>query len=205
MSTQINIVASCVIGHNSIIKNGVKLYEKSAANMQAFLMQAYADFDINYPKFYKMDGLSKLGWFASEILLKDVDKGGIAPEDVALVLLNANASLDTDIKYYDTVADIASPSLFVYTLPNIMMGEISIRNNFKGENAFFIFEEFDAAFVEKYVTNLLETGKAKYCICGWVDVLDEQYKAALFLINIAGNGNLFTAGNLQKIFNGGNV
>lgn len=205
MSTQINIVASCVIGHNNIIKNSVKLYEKSAANMQAFLMQAYTDFGINYPKFYKMDGLSKLGWFAAEVLLKDIDLAGTAPEDIALVLFNANASLATDIKYYDTVADIASPALFVYTLPNIMMGEISIRNNFKGENAFFIFEQFDAAFTKQYVTTLLENGKAKYCICGWVDVLDEHYKAVLFLVTVTGRGAVFTAGNLQKIFNGENV
>jgi len=205
MSIQINILASCAIGNNTIVKDGVKLYEKRAAGMQAFLMQAYTDFAINYPKFYKMDGLSKLGWFASEVLLKDIHKAGIEPEDVAIVLLNANASLDTDIKYYDTVADIASPALFVYTLPNIMMGEISIRNNFKGENAFFIFEAFDAAFIEQYVTNLFENDKAKYCVCGWVDVLGDSYKAVLFLAAVTSGGILFTEDNLQKIFNGEDV
>ena len=77
------------------------------------------------------------------------------PEDIGVVLANANSSLDTDIKYFETVKDIASPALFVYTLPNIVIGEICIRHNFKGENAFFIFEEFDAGFIQQYVSNLI--------------------------------------------------
>ena len=44
-----------------------------------------------------------------------------------LVLSNANASLDVDLKYAKTMQTGASPALFVYTLPNIVIGEISIR------------------------------------------------------------------------------
>jgi hypothetical protein len=68
------------------------------------------------------------------------------PYATGIVLSNSNASLDADIKYYDSVANIPSPALFVYTLPNIVIGEISIKHSFKGENAFFIFDSFDARF-----------------------------------------------------------
>ena len=200
MSKQKNIIASCVINNNTVYKNGVKLFENQDTALPSFLLAVYDHFSLNYPKFYKMDNLSKLGWLASEILLKEEDIKSIKPEEMAIILLNANASLDTDIKYYDTVNDIASPAVFVYTLPNIVIGEISIRNNFKGENAFFIFDKFNAVFIEGYVNTILETGMAKLCICGWVDVLEENYKAVLFLTGEAEAGSIFSTGVINKIY-----
>jgi hypothetical protein len=165
------------------------------------LLSLYRSLGVDYPKFYKMDQLSKLGWLASEILLNDnTILSTMQPEDIGIVLTNANSSLDTDIKYLDTVADIASPAVFVYTLPNIMIGEISIRNKFKGENAFFIFDRFDAGFLELYVGQLLDTGVLKACICGWVDVLGEDYKACLFLVTREHGEILFSKENMDKIF-----
>jgi len=119
-----------------------------------------------------------------------------------LILTNANASLDSDLKYMESVNDIPSPALFVYTLPNIMTGEICIRNNFKGEDAFFIFEKFDAAFIETYVNNLLNNGILEACICGWVDVLGDEYKAVLFLVEKEEKANsvMFSKKNLNSIF-----
>ncbi len=119
-----------------------------------------------------MDNLSKLGWLASEILLKDSFKPeDYKPEEFGVVLANSNASLDTDLKYFETTKEFASPSLFVYTLPNIVIGEICIRNKFKGENAFFIQEKFDTGFIEQYVNNLVNSNILQACICGWVDVV----------------------------------
>lgn len=201
MANKLSVISSCVISHQIVVKNSIALFNGDAENLQTFLVQVYNHFAINYPKFYKMDNLSKLGWLAAEVLLRDITLTKSEPEAVGIVLLNANASLDTDIKYYDTVQDMASPALFVYTLPNIMIGEISIRNNFKGENAFFIFEEFNADFLQQYVSNMLQGGRAKYCICGWVDVMGEDYKAVLYLVGL-GDGVDFTGENMKKIFEG---
>ena len=155
-----------------------------------------------------MDSLSKLGWLTAEILLKDsFEKEMYQPDDIGVILANANSSLDTDTKYYQTTKDIASPALFVYTLPNIMTGEICIRHNFKGENAFFIFEKFDAGFIQQYVNNLINNNTLQACICGWVELLDDQYKAALTLVEVkehpgrsANQTNFFTMENLLKIY-----
>ena len=128
-----------------------------------------------------MDNLSKLGWLASEILLKDIfTTENYQPGDVGIILSNANSSLNSDWKYLTSIADVPSPSLFVYTLPNIVIGEICIRNNFKGESAFFISEKFDAELIYRYVQNLFDTNVFKACICGWLEVLNENYKSRYF-------------------------
>jgi len=201
------INASCVISNHLVLKNGKPLFENMHTDLQGFLISVYNYFGLNYPKFYKMDNLSKLGWLASEILLKDNFKAEkYRPDETGLVLANANSSLDTDLKYFETVKDIPSPSVFVYTLPNIMAGEICIRNNFKGENVFFVFDEFDTDFMEQYASNLLNNNILQACIFGWVDLLKEDYKAVLFLVEKekTEQSSLFIKDNINKIFQADN-
>ena len=151
--------------------------------MAEFLVSLYQYLELNYPRFYKMDLLSKLGWLATEVLLKErLAMKDHRPEEIGVVLANANSSLDTDIRYFATVKELPSPSLFVYTLPSIVIGEICIRNNFKGESAFFVAERFDAGFMEGYIRSLMDDHLLKACIYGWVDLLGEQGEAILFLM-----------------------
>ena len=181
-----------------VYKDGALRHEVHATSPKAFLAEVYGAEGIAYPKFYKMDVLSQLGFLATEIALG----GGApayAPEDVGVVLSNANASLDTDIRYYKSVEDMPSPALFVYTLPNIMIGEICIRHGFKGENSFFVFKAFHATFIEAYVEGLLAGDLLKACVCGWVEVLGGTYDAAIFLVEQSGT-QAFTADNLNKIY-----
>jgi hypothetical protein len=197
-----HITASCVIRDNRIYQQGRLVWEQSGSGLADFLIAGYQHFGFQYPKFYKMDHLSKLGWLAAELLLRErFDPAQYRPEEMAVVLSNANSSLDTDYRYFASVSDIPSPALFVYTLPNIMVGEICIRNNFKGENAFFITESFDAAFIATYVSDLLGTGNASACICGWVEVLGDRYAAALFLIENKDAALSFTAENMIGMYN----
>jgi hypothetical protein len=193
-----------VISKNTVIKNGEQFLAITANSIQAFLLSIYQQLKIDYPKFYKMDNLSKLGFLASEMLLKNEDViKEIDHDKVGLVFANANASLDTDIKYFQSTKEFASPGLFVYTLPNIVMGEICIRNKFKGENSFFVFDKFNAKFLEQYVDELFNNNIVQLCICGWVDVFDENYKAVLFLVcrNKEGSCLLFNEESMNGIFN----
>ncbi len=178
------------------------VFAEEGLNASDFLISLYRYLDINYARFYKMDNLSRLGWLASEVLLKDsFNNEDYQPEDIALVLSNANASLDTDLRYMNSVNDTPSPSVFVYTLPNIVTGEICIRNGFKGENAFFISEQFDSGFIESYVNDLFDSNVVKACICGWVELLGDDYKAFLFLIEnkAAGESVIFSTENMNSI------
>lgn len=192
------ITGSCVLRGGKVWKNERLLHEIHAATPKAFLEEVYGAEGISYPKFYKMDVLSQLGFMATEVLLGSSPLP-YGPEDVGLILCNANASLDTDRRYYKTVSDMPSPALFVYTLPNIVIGEICIRQGFKGENGFFVCKTFEPTFITQYVDGLLAEGVIQACICGWVDVLGEAYDAAFFLVERAGD-QAFTAEHLNKIY-----
>ena len=100
------------------------------------LVELYRRYAGDYPKFFKMDTLSRLGFMAAEILLQK--------EKVeAVVFANRSASIKNDTDYLATIAEgnyYPSPSLFVYTLPNIVTGEIAIRHHIQGETAFYILE-----------------------------------------------------------------
>lgn len=183
-------------------KNGVIVFEKDT-DLPDFLMSIYQHFQFNYPKFYKMDNLSKLGWLAAEILLQNnFQQENYQPEDTGVILANANSSLDDDVKYFESIKDVASPSLFVYTLPNIVIGEICIRNHFKGEQAFYIQSEFNAGFIAQQINYLFNKNILQACLCGWVEVLEQDYKAVLFLVEKKKNENsvLFSAENMTNIF-----
>ncbi len=197
------ITASCLINSQAVYKNGKSLYEKPDTDVTGFLLSIYQWLDLKYARFYKMDNLSKLGWLASEVLLKDSFKAEYyRPEETGLLVTNASSSLDTDLKYERTIKDMPSPSVFVYTLPNIMIGEICIRNHFKGEAAFFVSEHFDAGFIAQYVNNLLHNNTLQACICGWVELLENNHTAMLFLIEKGEKeeAELFTKQNMHKIF-----
>jgi hypothetical protein len=178
------ITSHCSIRQNQVFRNGGLFYEDaSALTLKDFQEGLYNHLEISYPKFYKMDPLSKLGLLGTEVLLLDVPSvKDYQPGEVGVVLSNAHSSLDTDIRYMNSVQEMASPALFVYTLPNIMIGEICIRHKFKGENSFFVFKEFDATFITGYVKGLLDEDLVKACVYGWVDVLNQDYDAELYLI-----------------------
>lgn len=199
MDEQFYISSHCSISNNIVRYNNEEVFTGADDDIPAFLLSVYQHLEVKYPKFYKMDNLAKLGWLAAEVLLKDFDKAKYQPTDIGVVLTNASSSLDADKRYFESAKDIASPALFVYTLPNIVIGEICIRHHFKGENAFYIFERFDADFISSYVSLLLETGQMQACICGWVEMTATSYKAVLFLIEKEGTIP-FTTENINKIY-----
>ena len=167
-----------------------------------WLLNAYRYFGFDYPKFYRMDNLSRLGWLAAELLLKDGFQKEYQPEDIGIVLANGSSSLDTDIKYFESTKTIASPALFVYTLPNIVMGEISIRHQLKGENALFVSNQFEPEFIQDYVQDLFHVGAVEMCICGWLEYFQDNIEASLYLVERTKNGMAlpFTGENINKIY-----
>jgi len=132
-----------------------------------------------------MDNLSKLSFMASEILLKDEPE-----KDIALVLSNRAASLDTDRKHQASSSEsgngYASPAVFVYTLPNICLGEISIRHRLFSENGFFVFDSFTPDVLFDYSENLISEEKAKKALCGWVEFDNGKYDAFLYIVANSG-------------------
>lgn len=133
-------------------------------------------------KFYKMSDLSKAAYVAAERLIGGVlAQKGFAPEEVALVLANSSASLDTDLQHQrilDEKTEPVSPAVFVYTLPNVAAGEICIRHKIQGDNTFFI-ENRDSGQAESYARLLVAGGYAKAAVCGWCDFLNGKWDVRL--------------------------
>lgn len=193
------------ISNYSIQCNGEILFNTDPQPFQDFAAVCYRHFKITYPKFHKMDNLCKLGFLASDILLINNNlPQNIDPFQIGVVLANKSSSLDTDIKYYNMVKKgVASPAVFVYSLPNIVIGEICIRNGIKGENAFFISDRYNIPQQVQYVNNLLDTNIIASCICGWVELIDEKYEAFLYLVEKTGNtnGKAHTIKTVEELYN----
>lgn len=178
----------CKIGLSGIELNGEKQLSKdSSDDFATFIRKAYGDLGMEYRKFYKMDDLSKLGFIATEYLLRSIPHfAEIQPEKKGIIVANRSASLDTDINYrrnIDSVGDKeASPAIFVYTLPNVMLGEICIYWKMKGENTFFIQREFDKSFLMQYAEIVMNEQNLNYCIVGWCDLLGSNFEAEMYLV-----------------------
>lgn len=159
--------------------------EQGAALLTAIYRKLVGD----YPKFFKMDALCKLGFIASELLLKDESDRFIPRENRAIVLLNCSSSLCDDRNYQNTIADrgenyFPSPAIFVYTLPNIITGEISIRNKYLGETSFYVLEKLDTTVIEQVVSDAFQDEMTTSVLGGWVDCEDkEHFEAHLFLVD----------------------
>ncbi|MBP5229129.1 MAG: 3-oxoacyl-ACP synthase [Bacteroidales bacterium] len=141
----------------------------------------------DYPQYYKMDMLSRLGFIASELLLDVENTGPQESDSTAVILFNHSSSLQTDLRYLQTISDpenfFPSPALFVYTLPNIVTGEIAIRNKFNGETSFYIVEKRDDALMEKVQKASFLDRKTKRMISGWLDYTNEnEFVADLYII-----------------------
>lgn len=207
MSTQSKaaywINAAARISENQAFRNSELLLEQPRASADEFLAELYGRIGLNYPKWYKMDRLSKLGMLAAELVLSPpFNSREHDPFELGIVLSNRHSSLDTDRKFVDQLSGIPSPAVFVYTLPNIVTGEISIRHGFKGEQAFFIVEEFPAEFLVNYISRLFEEGSTHTCLVGWTDILGESYNATLYRVSRVREDSVhsipFTSKNLYQ-------
>ena len=166
-----------------ILLNDKEVYSLESDDFQDFIRSAFKTVCAPNMKFYKMDSLSKLGYVASEVLLDGIEYG---EEDCGLILSGVYGSLDTDIRHQqiiDTETDAsASPAVFVYTLPNVVEGEISIRHHIKGENIWFWSDDRTLSDVREYAALSMSAQDMKYCIAGHIDFLNGRYFAKFELL-----------------------
>lgn len=154
-----------------------ELGEQEGKEHHSLLTSLYKQMIGNYPKFYKMDGLSRLGFVASEILL-NAEKGE-TDKKRAIIFFNHSSSIASDRNYKESINDknnyFPSPSIFVYTLPNIVTGEIAIRNHFHGETSFFILPDKDERMMEGILQASCRDDQSKSFLTGWIDYEDERH------------------------------
>ncbi len=182
------ISAMGAIRPDSIQVNGKDLKVKQRnEGFSSFAKSLYKELDLQYAKFFKMDNLCKLGLLTTEMVVREIqDMDKIAKDKIGVFLMNRRSSLDTDQRFFQTVASsdhfAPSPSLFVYTLPNILIGEISIKYQLTGEQAFFISEQLDESYLFHYTDYLLAQKKLHCALIGWVDFYQEEYSALMMWV-----------------------
>ena len=173
------------ISASSVEVNGELIETISSGS--GMLKEIYAQRIGNYPKFHKMDILCQLGFIASELLL--ISEAGARfkeRDDRAVILSGLNSSYYTDVQYQKTILDkdnyFPSPSLFVYTLPNIVTGEIALRNNYHGETSYIVVENKQQ--MEWHIDTLTKTSRTfNSMICGWIDAKGKNdFEAELWIV-----------------------
>lgn len=151
-----------------------------AAKGAPMLTYIYKKRVADYPKYYKMDPLSRLGFLAAELLLQaEGAERFVECDDRAVVMVNRSSSIVSDRRYVATISTEAdyfpSPAVFVYTLPNIVTGEIAIRNRYFGETSFYILPRRDAEMEHTLVDTAFSDAATNSVIGGWLDYEDDDH------------------------------
>ena len=179
-----------VLNQGFVSVNGRVLEHEATGN--ALLSELYRNHIADWPKFFKMDTLSKAGFVATELLLKEMDEYRCSSEEFvqgrAIVLFGSTASLCADRNYQETIQDkdnyYPSPALFVYTLPNIVTGEIAIRNHWRGESSFYVLEAPDAAQMAFHLACSFQDSVTDSILAGWVDSsMNDDFQAFMTVIS----------------------
>ena len=174
------------------------------ADLNQVLIDQYNRRRIDYRRFFKMDTLSKAGFLAAELLLEDFDREQ-PKENMGIILFNHSSSLEADEAYQQTINDkdnyFPSPAVFVYTLPNIVTGEIAIRHKIHGETAFYITPRFQPDLIEEIGKSAFSASGLKYLLTGWVEISNDMIDVCMMLCESDGKRKMaFHAGNIAKIY-----
>ena len=163
------------ITQDEIVVDGNRLDVKSHG--KEMLTEVYKTKIGNYPKFYKMDMLSRLAFVASELLIGCDEENDDHSNDRAVVLFNHASSIIADRQYVKSIEIddfFPSPAAFVYTLPNITTGEIALRNGYHGETSFYILAERNERLMQRVIKSTFIDRDIKSVIGGWIDCPSED-------------------------------
>lgn len=178
-------VATARIEKGKVWLDNQLLATSSEVDFKSQATDWYRTLETSYPKFFKMDEVCKLAFIAGEALLKNQPVEQIAGSNTAVLLTSKFGCMTADKKHRDSYIDanafFPSPAVFVYTLPNIMLGEICIRHKITGEANCLMMDTFDKKLVNTYVSDLINREKYGYCIAGWADYAQGDYLAELSL------------------------
>ncbi len=182
---------SVKITQEEVVIDGEKLDLESRG--KEMLTEVYKTKIGDYPKFYKMDMLSRLAFVASELLIESEGQRVINNYQLtinmpntphltpnterAVVLFNHSSSIIADCQYVKSIDKddfYPSPAAFVYTLPNITTGEIALRNGYHGETSFYLLAERNEKLMQRVIKSTFIDRDIKSVIGGWIDCPSED-------------------------------
>lgn len=144
-----------------------------------FVTAIYRTYIGDYPKYYKMDAMTRLGFVGAELLMRRLPHE--LCDECAIITFSRHASLAADTAYCSTIHPddyYPAPAQFVYTLPNILTGEIAIRHKCHGETCHYV----TAAPDDTYMTALANPASRRAILYGLVDyTTPSRYECRLTL------------------------
>ena len=172
---------SVKITQDEVVVDGSRLDVKSRG--KEMLTEVYKTKIGDYPKFYKMDMLSRLAFVASELLIESEGQRTLnsnpstLDSSRAVILFNHSSSIIADRQYVKSIKKddfFPSPAAFVYTLPNITTGEIALRNGYHGETSFYLLAERNEELMQRVIKSTFIDRDVKSVIGGWIDCPSED-------------------------------
>lgn len=129
-------------------------------------------------RFLRMDLMCRLGFMAVELLEANFDALPAARRDrIGICVETFTGSLDTDIRFAQT----PRPSIFAYTLPSTVIGEICIRFHLKGPMLSLVSTDTNGAGALAEAAEWLRVGDAEMVLCLNVEALNRATANSLSL------------------------
>jgi len=159
-------------------------------------------------RYGRFDTYTKLGCAAIALALKDAQLDqDVEKRPIGLIVSTVYECFESDIAYYDTTKEedgfYASPNLFSYTLPGIVIGEAAIHFKCTGPT-FTVGDTVENRGYNAINTalNILNSGACDTIVAGWLDspiekikklvISDDKIRGAIFVVlskNIKGDKN----------------
>jgi hypothetical protein len=160
----------------------------ATGNLEDDLLSAWLSSGLEQPRFHRMDRSSKLlalataPFFAPGGALYSLEK-----DRIGSVICGRSGSMDTDVGYDDQLRSEghAGPGLFVYTLPNIAMGELTIMHGLHGSGLCLLSERPDPEQMRLACKVLIDFHGMEVVVCGWSDIFADQAAATFILVTKA--------------------
>ena len=142
--------------------------------------------DSDPSRFLRMDLMCRLGFMAAELLAVNFDAmTDTNREQLGVCVESFTGSLDTDIRFAQT----PRPSIFAYTLPSTVIGEICIRYRLKGPVLSLISPDANGAGVLTEAAEWLRAGDAEMVLCLGIEAINRStVNAILFPENLLPRG-----------------
>ena len=143
------ILSYCRITNKNVLVDGKLILSNNENNINHWISDIYNYIKLSYPKYHKMDHLCKAGILAAEMVMEKLGlNNDELKTDWAICCMNRSGSLDNDTSYQKTIQNnddfYPAPSLFVYTLSNIVLGEIAIKYKLRCESSCYVCEKFSS-------------------------------------------------------------
>jgi 3-oxoacyl-(acyl-carrier-protein) synthase len=179
-----SILASTTYRDGAFTSGGAR-FESAEGDADQRLAAAWGQLRIDYPRFHRADRLSRLLLLSAAPFFEA--NGPMAACDagtIGMLLCTCTGSMESDARYQALLHDegVASPALFVPTLPSIALGELSIRHGLHGSGVCLMMPAPSASALAPAIGMLKQQGMRRI-VCGWADTFASHARSAFAAID----------------------